>query len=293
MSIKDHAILVSLTVNKPQMTVKDEKATRDVERANNAIDAGQFRKDLYPKALIQPISTVESSARAYMESRTYMWARGEFLLPSLRFMPFADRMAKYEVEFNQGVIAFLNNWANVMRRAQENQGALFDPSSYPDLSTLRAGFRMKVNYRPITDYGDFRVSMQEEELSALRSQVEQATTESMNTLLRSPLERLRKVVAHLHETTGKQDRTVVSKRTGQADVKAPIFRDSVVDNIIEEVAMLTELAVIMPPALMQLAEDIIEVTPSAETLRNDPVKRLLTHNESANLLTAIDSMLED
>ncbi len=48
MSIKNHALLVSLSVSKPQMTKKDDKATRDAESANNAHGAGQFRKDLYP-----------------------------------------------------------------------------------------------------------------------------------------------------------------------------------------------------------------------------------------------------
>ena len=86
MSIKNHALLVSLSVSKPQMTKKDDKATRDAESANNAHGAGQFRKDLYPKSLVQPILTVESSARAYIESVTYMWTRGEYLLPTAKFM---------------------------------------------------------------------------------------------------------------------------------------------------------------------------------------------------------------
>ena len=208
MSIKDHALLVSLTVNKPQMTQKDIKATSDAEAMNNAQGAGQYRKDLYPKALIQPILTVESSARAYMETTTYMWSRGEYLLPTARFMAFADRMAKYELEFNQSVTAFLNNWANVMDRAKDAQGKLFDPNAYPDLSDLRNDFRFRIVYRPVVDAGDFRVAMQEEELSRLRAQVEQATTESINTAMRAPLARLRTVVERLHEVTGKTDRVV-------------------------------------------------------------------------------------
>jgi hypothetical protein len=42
MSIKDHAVLVSLVVRKPQMTTKDAKATRDAESANDAHNAGQY-----------------------------------------------------------------------------------------------------------------------------------------------------------------------------------------------------------------------------------------------------------
>ena len=212
MSIKDHAMLVSLSVNKPQMTQKDSKATSDAELANNAHGAGQYRKDLYPKSLVQPILTVESAARAYIESTTYMWNRGDYLLPASRFMEFAERMSKFEVEFNQTVTAFLNNWSNVMMRAQESQGALFNADAYPDLTEMRQDFRFRVLYRPVTDASDFRVQIQQEELDSLKAQVESATKESMNAMLRSPLARLKEVVAKLHDVTGREDRAVINKR---------------------------------------------------------------------------------
>ena len=293
MSIKDHALLVSLTVNKPQMTQKDMKATSDAEIANNAQGAGQYRKDLYPKALIQPILTVESSARAYMETTTYMWSRGEYLLPTARFMTFADRMAKYELEFNQSVTAFLNNWANVMDRAKDAQGNLFDPSAYPDLSDLRNDFRFRVVYRPVVDAGDFRVSMQEEELSRLRAQVEQATAESINTAMRAPLERLRTVVERLHEVTGKTDRVVVNKKTGVEEHKPPIFRDSVCENIIEEIALLHDFAEFLPQNVLSIAKTTANILPGPQELRDDPTKRSVVNQQTEKLLSVIDSMLED
>lgn len=292
MSIKDHAMLVSLSVRKPQMTKKDVKATRDAEDANDASNAGQYRKDLYPKQLIQPILTVESSARAYIESTTYVWARGDYLLPNKRFMTFADRMAKYELEFSQCVTAFLNNWSNVMQRAKDSQGDMFDPSVYPDLDELKAGFRMKVCYRPVTDYGDFRVQLQTEELDLLRVQVEAEVKESMESVFRDPLTRLRKVVAHLQEVTGKQDRVSVDKR-GVEIVKPPIFRDSVVDNVHDEIDMLMELASFMPERTINLAQRIGDMVPAAQVLRDDSGKREELNVNTKHLLTAIDAMLED
>lgn len=293
MSIKEHALIVSLTVNKPQLTKKDEKATRDAEDANNAHGAGQFRKDLYPKHLIAPIAQVESSARAYIERTTYPWARGEYLLPTQRFMEFAERVGKYELEFSQCVTAFLNNWSNVMYEAQLRQGELFDANAYPDLDALKKDFRFRVVYRPVTDTGDFRVAMQESELSLLRLQVEEATKESMNTLLRAPLERLREVVAKLQDVTSKEERAVLNKRTGREEIKPPIFRDSVVDNIIEEISLLRSFADAMPADVLELAEGLAAVTPPAEQLRNSRETREITNHNAAILLSAIDDMLEN
>lgn len=293
MSIKNHALLVSLSVSKPQMTKKDDKATRDAESANNAHGAGQFRKDLYPKSLVQPILTVESSARAYIESVTYMWTRGEYLLPTAKFMEFTERIGKYQVEFDQCVTAFLNNWSNVMQQAQTAQGELFDANAYPDLSDLKSDFRFRVNYRPVTDAGDFRVQMQDGEMDALRAEVEAATKESMNNMLRAPLERLKDVVQRLHEVTGKTDREVVNKKTGATDVRPPIFRDSVVDNIMEEINLLHAFAEVMPDNVLAVAKSIADTTPHPQQLRDDPEKRKEVNVQTAALLDSINAMLEN
>jgi hypothetical protein len=292
MSIKDHALLVSLTVSKPQMTAKDSKATHDAESANNASGAGHYRKDLYPKALVAPIVAIEAAARAYIASQTYMWNRGEYLLPTTRFMAFADRIAKFELEFNQSVTAFLNNWSNVMQLAQSYQGDLFDASAYPDLSDLKADFRFRVHYRPVTDAHDFRVDLQEEELDALRQSVEEATKDSLNSVLRQPLERLRDVVARLNEVTKKGERTVINKKTGATDIKAPIFRDSVIDNIMEEINLLHDFAAVLPDDVVSLAADVVNATPHAQTLRDNPAARTDVGIKTDALLASINSMLD-
>lgn len=293
MSIKNNALLVSITVNKPQMTKKDEKATRDAEDANNAHGAGQFRKDLYPKALVQPILQVESSARAYIESTTYPWTRGENLLPTTRFMEFTERIGKFELEFDQCVTAFLNNWSNVMQQAQERQGGLFDPTVYPDLSDLKSDFRFRVHYRPVTDMGDFRVSMQEDELDALRTQVEEATKEAMTNMMRAPLERLREAVQRLHEVSGKGEREVINKRTGATEVRPPIFRDSVVDNLMEEIKLLHDFADVLPADVLAVAKNVADTTPHPQSLRDDPVVRKNVNVSTAALLDSINAMLEE
>ena len=293
MSIKNHALLVSLSVSKPQMTKKDEKATVSAEVANNAYGAGQYRKDLYPKALVQPIMTVESSARAYIERTTYMWTRGEYLLPTAKFMEFTDRIGKFQLEFDQCVTAFLNNWSNVMQQAQQRQGDLFDPTAYPDLSDLRNDFRFRVNYRPVTDATDFRVAMQDDEMDALREQVEQATKESMDNMLRAPLQRLKDVVQKLHDVTGKTERETINKKTGATEVKPPIFRDSVCENIAEEIDLLRAFADILPDNINTLARAVNDMTPHPQQLRDNPDKRKEVNVQTAALLASIDSMLND
>lgn len=180
-----------------------------------------------------------------------------------------------------------------MTQAQTAQGELFDANAYPDLSDLKSDFRFRVNYRPVTDAGDFRVQMQDGEMDALRAEVEAATKEAMNNMLRAPLERLKDVVQRLHEVTGKQDREVINKKTGNTETKPPIFRDSVVDNIMEEINLLHAFAEVMPDEVLGLAKSIADTTPHPQQLRDDPEKRKEVNVQTTALLDSINAMLEN
>ena len=180
-----------------------------------------------------------------------------------------------------------------MQQAQTSQGALFDANAYPDLSDLKNDFRFRVNYRPVTDAGDFRVQMQDDEMDALRAEVETATRESMNNMLRAPLERLKEVVQRLHEVTAKGDREVLNKKTGVIDLRPPIFRDSVVDNIMEEINLLHAFADVMPDNVLAIAKEIADTTPHPQQLRDNPVARQEVNTQTAALLNSINAMLEE
>jgi hypothetical protein len=123
--------------------------------------------------------------------------------------------------------------------------------------------------------------------------VEEATKESMNSVLRAPLERLRAVVAKLNEVTGKVDRAVVNKKTGVADVRAPIFRDSVVDNITEEISLLQAFADILPADVLAVAKSVADSVPHPQQLRDNPDKRREVNLQTNALLDSINAMLED
>jgi hypothetical protein len=292
MSIKDHALIVSLSVCKAQMTKTDGKATNAAEQATNAHNAGQYRKDLYPKHLTQPIKAVETSARYYIERTTYAWSRGEYLLPTARFMEFAEQIEKFKLQYDQSVTAFLQNWINVLDQARQQQGDLFNELDYPDVSELRGRFKFDINYKSVPEYGDFRVDLQEDELQILRERVEQQTKESTESALRAPLERLREVVSKLNEVCKKEDRVATDARTGESISKPPIFRDSVIDNIVQEINLLYDFADIMPSEVQQLNSDIAYSLPDAETIRASADARKNVAEKTDDLLSKINNMLE-
>jgi len=287
-----NAMLVSLTVGKPQMTKTDVRATGIAQTALHAKkDAGHFRKDLYPKHLMQPIKSVETAARSYMSTVAYKWDRGHNLLPNARFMVFAEEMAKFELQFEQCTTAFLQNWVNVLSHAEDTQGDMFDAGDYPDVSELRRRFRFVVDYKPVTDFADFRIKLRDEEEALLKQAVSNQMTEKVDNLMREPLERLHEVVSRLHQTAGKEERAVLNPRTGKTEVKPPIFRDTVCENIIHEINLLADFADIMPSGIVELAATTAAKIPSADILRNSQAVREKTVENTTGLLSAIDALL--
>ena len=72
-----------------------------------------------------------------------------YYLPNVRVPAYLDAMGKYELGFQQNVTVFLNNLSNVMLEAQEQQGGLFDPTEYPDVSDLAKQFIFQYPIWPI------------------------------------------------------------------------------------------------------------------------------------------------
>lgn len=158
------------------------------------------------------------------------------------------------------------------------------------MSDLRSEFRFRINYRPVTDQGDFRVKLQEDELDMVRAAAAAQVQESMNDLLRAPLQRLREVVERLYDVTGKPDRQVQTDKG--IDVRPPIFRDSVVENISEEISLLHAFAEMLPDSHLNVAKAVADALPHPQKLRDDPAARTATRDTMGDLLRQLDNMLE-
>ena len=291
MSLRNNALLVSLSVSKPTMSVTDKKATSDAESANNAHNAGAYRKNLYPKHLTGPIKNAESHARDYLASVTYQMGKNEYVLPTAKYMDFAEQMARLELAFNQAVTVFLQNWTNVLDQAQQAQGDLFDAGAYPDVTELRRQFDFKVRYRPISDIGDFVLDLESELQDEIKEQAKAVAMQEMDSFMQEPLKRLQEVVQRLHDTAGKGDRIVTNSRTNARESRAPIFRDTVCENIVHEIDLLLDFADVLPQSVVDLAKDTLHATPEPDAMRNNDTVRKETHAKTADLLAQIDNLL--
>ena len=160
---------------------------------------------------------------------------------------------------------------------------------------LRARFNWQVNYSPVADNSAFArllAPMEEAAQQRLTEQVTRQVQTQQEGLVSSSLSRLKEVVAHLATSTAKPDRTIINKVTGGIDVKPPIFRQNMVDNIEDCVALLRGYADALPPEAVALLDKACVLTMhNANTLKDNPEVRKETQDTSLALLKDIDQLL--
>ena len=276
-TLKDNALLVSLSVRKPQLTKKDYKATADAEIANNAHGAGKYVKDLYPKYLIDPIVQMESEARMYLYSRSLPWQANMHLLPSKDYIPFALQMGKFGRAFDQSVTAFLNNYAMALSSAKDMQGDMFNASEYPDLSELKGQFSLCVRYFPVSDQNDFRLKVSDETLAELKASAEAQVRETMAEAALVPYHRLLAAVERVHVQCNKPSGKIY---------------DTLMDNLAELVAGLPALNFTGDKRLADLIDECkSKLVRNPNMLRVDPEAKQDTADEAKRIMERMKAFI--
>lgn len=225
-TLADKALLVSLTICKPQMTEKDKQTTGEVALDKGASTAAvSVVKKLYPKHLLQPIQQVETAARQHLLSVTQPWARGMSLLPSKLFMSLQAEMGTFKLQHRQAVTVFLNNYAGVMAEAAREQGAMFDATNYPDLSTLAAEFTFDVTYLPLGSVPSMMDGLSAEVLEDVRSEVEAQTRQTLAVGQKALYDRLASALTRIKVQCGNPDGKIYETLTGNLDEMLKVLPD--------------------------------------------------------------------
>lgn len=269
MSIHEQAVEVSLVINMPQMSKTDREAVAELAIQHGADPKSlNMTKELYPAEMLAPINTIKSQARHWHREGaggTYPWRVSCRLLPSTRIMDFLPRCGEIELAFDQAVTAFLNNWANVMRDAQDQLGDLHEANLYPAVEALRAQFKLKFKIDPVTTT-DWRIQVNQEAMDALEARTAQQTAERFADLAAFPVEKLRGEIDHLMDILNKPMRT-----NSAGEEAVPIFRDSSVQNVIDAAAQMIDFGPdVIGPAACALAQRVIQNVPSPERIRLSP-----------------------
>lgn len=283
-SISSAAMLVELSIGTWTGRKLDKKASQDVTTNNHADKgvANVSKKLLGDCAELDAVQKFVANARNVHYACTMPWSdTGLRLLPTTQYFKYHGEMTALQGEYKRLVQNFLDAYSWEIQNAQLKLGTLFNPDEYPSADSLTSKFRFGMNYMPLPDAGDWRVTIGSETEQALRSQYEGYYATQLQTAMGD-------VWRRAHDAL-----TKMSERLDYADGPTKkVFRDSLVSNVHDMIDLLGACNVTNDPVMARAQRDLDDamrgITPDA--LREDPHLRAETRRKVNEVRKTIDNL---
>lgn len=208
-SLRKRAIKVKLNVSAWKGKKQDPGIEGEVARAHGVKGrAGEWKGNLFPGCdeELKSILDAETALRGYYYANTRKWNDNEQIITSEQFMPFVEEMSKLQGIFEQRVDTFLNVYPERVEAAMLNRGSLASRQDYPSTAALRLKYRVRLQFFPLEDSGDFRLSIPEEAEERLVKQLDEGVKERVEAAMQDSKERivvcLRNALSNLNKVKG-------------------------------------------------------------------------------------------
>jgi len=283
-SIASSAMLVELNISVWTARKLDKRASEEVVHAKNANKgiANVNKKLLGDCAELDAVQKFTANARNMHYSMTLPWSdSGLRLLPTTQYFKYHQAITDVQAETERLVSEFMKAYTWEVSQAQVKLGDLFNRDDYPTEDSVRSKFRFRVNYIPLPDAGDFRVDIGNEARDALAEQYskyyEGQLKSAMDDVWQRAFDALNKMSERLDY--------------GDSDTKK-IFRDSLVDNLMEVVDIMEACNITKDPRMNQAQLDISRALRgvTADALREDPHLRATTKQTVDQIIKSLPGM---
>lgn len=283
-AISTSAMFVELSISTWTGRKLDKNASTAVTTSNRAITgaANVNKKLMADCAELTAIQKFAANARTAHYETTMPWSdMGLRLLPTTKYFDYHQKMTALRAEFDKLVDKFIEVYDWEIAQAQVKLGGLFNPTEYPDKETIRAKFKFNMFYMPVPDAGDWRLDINNETLNDLTSHYSDYYAAQLNNAMKDLWGRLHGVLTRMSERLDYGD-----KQTKK------IFRDSLVDNVMEVVDMMKSCNITgdtqMTAAAQKLEGVLLGVTPDA--LREDDYLRHETKQQVDEVIRNLPSL---
>lgn len=283
-SVSNASMLVELSIGAWTGKKLDKRASQSVTEQAKAANgvANVHKKLLGDCAELDALGKFIANTRNVHYSITAPWSdTGLRILPTARYFKYHEQMTALRDEYWRLSEAFLTAYEWEISQAQVKLGDLFNRDEYPTADKLRDKFRFNINYIPLPDAGDWRVDMEQEALSTLKTHYETFYSSQLQVAMKDVWVRTHEALAKMSERLDYTD-----------DSTKKIFRDSLVENVLEVVDLLSDFNItgdVQMTAMKDRLEDAMRgVTPDA--LREDAYLRQKTKQEVDAVLKSLPSL---
>jgi len=228
--------------------------SRRDEVESEAYGAGNVVKHLFQDKACRmaAVKSAYSEVYTYVNENTVPWAKGVRMLNIDHYFDFtaglrqridhasakvADLVAHWDYEVQRD----LARLARIEQDKGKAPGSLANPDNYPDASEIGDRFGIDVQYMPVPTTGDFRVNISDEDKASLQRQLEEAEDAAAKHVIQQMLEPMQRAVEKLNVPIG-QDGSV--------------FRDSLIDNMVEVAERMERVNVSDDPEVSEKIADL-------------------------------------
>jgi hypothetical protein len=279
-SITSSAMLVELTISVWTGKKRDKAVSEEVARNKNA-DKGvvSLSKQLLGDcAELDAIQKFSANVRNMHYNATLPWSdMGPRLLTTTRFFKYNADFTALQAEFLRLADVFLTAYDWEIMQAQAKLGDLFDVNEYPTVDDLRGKFRLKINFMPLPDVGDWRIDINKEAQDILKEQCAAYYTEQLTSAMNDIWRRLFDTLTTLSRQLSDQTE----------DGKTPKIYASVFDRALEIIDMMETCNVTNDPG-MQLAQRKLAMAFRGVTVESVKDDNYLRHETKR----AVDAVLK-
>ena len=242
--LSSKAVIATLTVG-AWRTVKRHQAETAAENARHGLrDEARVDVKICAHPALEEIARLHTEARAEHYRLTLPAAdKGLRLLPAARQFEHSALMQSFGVRIDTLVSQFLADYDTVRAQAPARLNGLYVASQWPSHDVVAARFSFSTRYLPVPDVGQWAECIDEASMAA------------QDELRERLAEAILKVAQKLRDPKG-------------------IFRDTLVSNLSEILALVPDLNLRDDPQIAALAAQAAELTEfDAATLRDDPIAR--------------------
>jgi len=278
--LRDNAMIVRLSISTWTARKFDKGVTAKVN-SDYAVSesAGRYNKVLIAKEAIQEITRAVSAARTFHYVNTLPWDDGGGrILPSKNFLTYSKKMRELKELYEKAVRDFLANYDEYRNDSAVKLGKMFNPADYPGKKEIEHKFGFGTDIEPVPSAEDFRVDVSSSDSVKIKKELEARVKDRV-------VEATKDLYVRLND--------VVGKFADKLADKDAIFRDSLIENVVELVNLLPKLNVADDPDLDKLCKETQKklCAMEPETLRNDPKVRTKATGDAQAILNKMSAYL--
>lgn len=240
-SLAERAMLVRLKRSMFQPYAFDEGATAEIELKTGVRKAGRFNKRLLLDCYdLKDTNSAFNDVYDYVNHNTVPWLDdGVRMLPSHLYFDFTQGVRELIATAEGKARNLASKWDILVARDMLRLGPMANANDYP--KDIAAAYAISLKFMPVPSTSDFRVQISDEDRNSLASAIQEAEANVSKYLISEMLEPVRKAVEKLSIPIGQEK---------------SIFRDSLLNNIMDQVQRARKLNINGDPQVTAMIDEI-------------------------------------